>query len=204
MRNVCCFDIGGTFTKYGVISEQGELIFSKKVETPKENCKDTIPVLLVKLIDDIRKNYDIDCIGVSTAGKVGDGRILYASTILPDYTGADIKGFIEEKTTLHCEVDNDTYCAALGEMWKGTAQGYENFATITYGTGIGGAVVINGEIYKGANLGAMGIGHLIIDMDGIDCTCDCNMKGVYECYATIPLLLKDFNVSGEKFIDLIC
>ncbi len=214
--NIVCFDVGGTFIKYSVINEKGEMLFKDKLPTPREKCKSEIPKLMVEKINDVSKYFKIDAAGVSTAGQVDseNGEIIFASENLPGYTGAKISQYLREELNLHCFVENDVNAAALGEMWRGAARGKDSFVCLTLGTGVGGAIVINGELYKGIKGGAGELGHMIINEEGEDC--GCGAKGCLERYSSTSALIRNYNralmndgintkgdISGEKLMDLV-
>lgn len=121
--NTLCFDIGGTYIKYGVINTYGQIINFGKFPTPKNSCRDTIPNKLIDYSKKILNSYNIQKIGISTAGQVDAelGKIIYTNDNLPDYTGCNLAEKIQSKIDIETYVENDVYCAALGEMYQGAA-----------------------------------------------------------------------------------
>lgn len=185
MRKVLAFDIGGTFIKCGVISDSGSII--RQFQTPTEAAKGG-KALMSKLISLTRKVLDeekgIAGVGVSTGGQVSPktGEVLWATDILPGWTGMKVKEIMEKEFNLPVFVDNDANAAALGEKWAGSARGVEDFLFIIIGTGLGGAIVLNGEVYRGSRGSAGEWGHTIIHKGGLSCTC--GGKGCFEQYAS--------------------
>jgi len=162
MRIFAALDIGGTFIKYGIVNEKGEA--SDRFETPTEAHKGAGELLkkICDIIDSLlKKNSDICGIGISTAGIVDsvNGTIVYANDNFPGYAGAKIKETIEKKFNIPALVNNDVNSAALAELWVGAARGRKTFFCMTVGTGIGGAIVIDGRLYRGANSMAAEIGY---------------------------------------------
>lgn len=197
MKKVVCFDVGGTFIKYGVVNEEGDILFKSKLHTPKENCKRTIPEIMIQKINGLKKEYNIYSVGISTAGKVDSerGEIIFASENLPKYTGAKLSQEVKNYTGLDCFVENDVNSAALAERWKGAAKGLSTFVCLTLGTGVGGAIVVNGKLYKGVMGGSGEIGHMIINEDGDNC--NCGSKGCFERYASTAALIRSYSmISG--------
>ncbi|MGF7060899.1 ROK family protein [Brassicibacter mesophilus] len=192
MRNIACFDVGGTFVKYGLLKENGNIIFKSKFPSPTENCKKNIPFKIVEQIERMSNKYSIDSVGISTTGKVDskNGEIIFSSDNLPDYTGAKLSRDIEKLTGLDCSVENDVNAAALGESWKGAGKNVDTFVCITFGTGIGGAIIMDGELYKGIKNGAGEIGHMIINEGGERCSC--GGSGCYERYASTAALVRQY------------
>lgn len=198
MRNVACFDVGGTFIKYAVINDAGEILLKDKFATPISNCKETIPAAISKKVMKLKDRFEIYRAGISTAGQVDSakGEIIFATDNLPGYTGAKLSRDIEKETGLKTFIENDVNAAALGEMWKGAAKNRDTFVCITLGTGIGGAIVIGGKLFKGAAGSAGEIGHTIINENGEDCTCGCS--GCYERYASTAALIRKYTYELKK------
>lgn len=212
MKSIACFDIGGTFIKYGILTDNGEIACKAKIDTPKANANIEIPQLISEIVQEYNATYDIDCIGISTAGQVDskNGEIIFASENIPGYTGTKLSMEIQRLTGLTCHIENDVNSAALGELWKGDIGNSDTFVFLTLGTGIGGAIIIDGKLYTGV-LGAAGeIGHVIINENGNTCTCGC--IGCLESYASVSALIRDYcittntelnSVNGEKIINLV-
>lgn len=192
MKNVACFDVGGTFTKYAVINDRGDILFKSKFITPNSNCRNTIPEAISQKVIELKNNYKIYRVGVSTSGQVDSkkGEIIFATDNLPEYTGAKLSQSIEIATGFKTFAENDVNAAALGEMWKGAAKGRDTFVCITLGTGIGGAIVIDGKLFRGCAGSSGEIGHMIINENGENCTC--GNKGCYERYASTSALIRKY------------
>lgn len=212
MVNTACFDVGGTFIKYGVVQSDGRVVFKDKIPSPDNQCKEKIPEILIERTLQLRKDYGISSVGVSTAGQVDSekGLILFASENLPDYTGTRLSYEIKRGTGMECYVENDVNAAALGELWMGAGAGADDFLCLTLGTGIGGAIIINRKLYKGIKGSAGEFGHIIINEDGREC--NCGMKGCYERYASTAALIRTYaqaigksakDISGEMIIEKV-
>lgn len=196
---IMCFDIGGTFIKYGVLDFEGNILCKGKTPTPLKNCRHTIPALLSELTNDFKKRFNIEAVGISTAGQVDSrkGEIIFATDNLPNYTGTKLSEQIREATGLKVYVENDVNAAALGELWRGSGKGHECFVCLTLGTGVGGAIIINGKLYKGRGGSAGELGHLIINENGEKCTC--SNSGCFERYASTSSLIRSYSkFSGIK------
>lgn len=187
---ILCFDIGGTFIKYGLCDENFNLLEKDKIPTLAENGGQSI----IERVIDIIEQYDsIDRVAVSTAGQVDseNGIVVYSTDNIPYYTGMRVKSLIENKTGIPTFVENDVNSAALGEAHIGAAKGVSDFICLTLGTGIGGAIFLNNKLYKGSASSAGELGHMIIHSGGKQCTC--GGEGCYECYASASALIKAVN-----------
>lgn len=159
--NILCFDIGGTQIKSMIKNENEEI----ELLNIKSRAKDG--ALLVKddifaSIHQLKEKYEIHGIAISTAGMVDPKTqtIAYANDNFKDYIGFDWKKLIEDEFKLNAVVENDVKSAALGEYYYGAGKGYDSMFALTVGTGIGGALIIDGQIYRGASGQAGEIGYL--------------------------------------------
>ena len=195
---ILAFDIGGTFIKYAICDENFNLTDKNKVPTEAEKGGQA---LIEKIIDIILSYDDIDRVAISTAGQVDseNGIVVYSTDNIPYYTGMMVKKLIENKTKIPTFVENDVNAAALGEAKFGAAKGESDFICLTYGTGIGGAIFLNGKLYKGSSSSAAELGHMIVHAGGRQCTC--GGEGCYECYASAKALISNVNKVSDKPLD---
>ena len=187
---ILALDIGGTDIKYGIINESFDILEAHKTPTNAHLGGAHI----IDTIIDISKNYtNIDKIAISTAGQVDShsGVIVYATDTIPNYTGTRLKEAVEKETGILTVVENDVNSAAYGEAHFGAGKGYDSFVCLTYGTGIGGAIFLNGDVFKGSGFSAGEMGHIITHAGGKACTCGGN--GCYEQYASTSALLRAVN-----------
>lgn len=152
-------DIGGTYTKLCLCDQQGNLRQFQEFET--ESSKGG-PHVIHRLLDKMAEYEGYDAIAISTAGQVNpeEGCIIYANENIPDYTGMKVREMIEARLGRPVKVENDVNAAALGEAYFGAAQSFSDFLCLTYGTGIGGAIVIDRRIYRGAKGCSAEFGHM--------------------------------------------
>ena len=152
MKKYICIDIGGTSIKYGIITEEIEFLTNREMDTEAYKGGPNILNKIINIVKMLKKDYCIEGVCISSAGMVdcNEGKIIYASELIPDYTGTEIKKTVESIFNLPCEVENDVNCAALAEHFAGGAKGSKISLCLTIGTGIGGAIVINDEVFHGA------------------------------------------------------
>ena len=184
---ILAFDIGGTEIKYALCDENFKLTEKNSVPT---NAYEGGKRIIERVVE-IAETFDnIDRIGVSTAGQVDSekGRIVYATDSIPGYTGTEIKSILESETGIPAAVENDVNSAAIGEAVFGAAKEYGSFICLTYGTGIGGAIYLDGGLFTGNSFSAGEFGHIVTHAGGKSCTC--GGKGCYEAYASASALVK--------------
>ena len=158
-------DIGGTTIKADLYDDFGTSLNQfKEIETIIDYDLGTNQILnqVCDLIGEYILNYSIDGVGISTAGVVNanTGEIIYAGYTIPGYIGVNFTSEIEKRFGLSTFVENDVNCAALGEFLKGQAQDKKNVVMVTIGTGIGGSIIVNGQIVNGFNYTAGEVGYI--------------------------------------------
>lgn len=179
-------DIGGTAMKAGLWNGT-ELAEQKEWETRASLGGGHLMERVKELIHTYR---DFDAVGISTAGEVNtkDGSIFYANSNIPGYTGMQVKKIMEEEFHVPVAVENDVNAAALGELYCGAGRGCKDFLCLTYGTGVGGCIVIDEKIYAGASYSAGSFGGIVIHPEekaGRD-----SLEGCYERCASTTALVK--------------
>lgn len=183
-------DIGGTAMK-SAIFENGCL--SDIRETPTEAMRGGSHVMALarEVISSYREKYAFSRIGISTAGQVDpvQGSIIYANQNIPGYTGTEIKKILEKDFGVPVCVENDVNAAAIGEAVFGAGREQENFACLTYGTGVGGALFIRGSIYRGSSFSAGEFGAIVTHPEE-RCPKEDMFSGCYEKYASTTALVQ--------------
>ncbi|MBO0469806.1 ROK family protein [Enterococcus sp. DIV0242_7C1] len=155
------FDIGGTTVKYGVLDENGTILEKGSIKTEYE--PDSFYASLLAIVKDAQTRFQIKGIGMSAPGIVQqDGLMLTAGAIRPLY-GENFKEKLTALTGLPVTVENDANAVAIAEKWIGNAIGMENYLCLVLGTGVGGGIVINGKVYRGAHGMAGEFGWMMID-----------------------------------------
>ena len=184
---ILVFDIGGTSIKYGSCIDD---VLQETYEVPT-NAHLGGPHILNTLIELIEKESNYDAIGISTAGQVNadEGYIIYANQNIPYYTGVQIKKSLEERFHVPVSVENDVNSAALGEANFGAGKDFSSFLCLTYGTGVGGAIIENKEVYHGSSFSAAEFGAIVTHADERIAGNDF-FDGCYEKHASTTALVR--------------
>jgi len=177
-------DIGGTAIKSGIFDSETKQITHKNV-TPSEAQKGGARVM--EIAQNIIAGYSgFVAIGISTTGQVDSTRgvIIYAGETAPEYTGMEVGDIFTQRFGVPVFVDNDVNAAAVGEAAYGAGVGEPNFLCLTYGTGVGGAIVLDGKVHTGASFSAGEVGIMVTHAG--------NPKGIfYEQHAAASILVRD-------------
>ena len=188
MENKYCFgiDIGGTTVKIGLFQTDGTLLDKWEIVTRTGNggeaiLPDIAESVLSKLNEKGIQKEDVVGLGVGVPAATKDGIVNSTSNIGWGYK--NVKKELEELTGYHVNVGNDANVAALGEMWKGGGQGYQNQIMVTLGTGVGGGIIIDGHIHTGVRGAGGEIGHLCVQKGETE-VCGCGRTGCLEQYAS--------------------
>lgn len=185
---ILAFDIGGTAIKYGLVEGETLRSFHEVPTHAKEVGGPGIVKTLYTLMDALKGSYDK--VAVSTAGQVDveAGSIIYANENIPHYTGLPLRALLAGYSHLPVVVENDVNAAALGEAAFGAGKGWRQFICLTYGTGIGGALVSDGKVFHGMHGSAGEFGHFPLYPEGRPCVC--GQRGCYEQYASTTALVR--------------
>lgn len=182
-------DIGGTAVKYGLLDENGVILELGEFPTEAEKGVENLFKNICKVIDKYLSD-DILGIAVSGTGQIDGtiGKVIGGNPIIPGWIGTNLVEKLEDRYKIPAVLENDVNCAALGEKWLGAGKNSKNFVCLTIGTGIGGGIILNGDIFRGDTYVAGEFGHIQIVKSGEECLC--GKKGCYERYASATALVK--------------
>ena len=184
---IATVDIGGTCIKSG-LWEDGTVKDIREQDTEAHRGGAHVMEKVLKILDGY---HNFQAIGISSAGQVDTekGMILYANENIPGYTGTRIREMIENKFHVPAAVLNDVNSAALGEARYGAGKGHDNFLCLTYGTGVGGAIVMGGQVYVGSGYSAGEFGGIVTHPEDRNPALDM-CSGCYERYASTTALVQ--------------
>ena len=195
--NILAIDIGGTMIKYGLVSSDGKILSTDKIKTESSKGLNNI----LNKIDNIFKRYKENNpvgIAVSGTGQINGmiGKVIGGNPIIPNWIGTNLVKILEEKYNLPIILENDVNCVALGEKWIGAGKDLSNFICLTIGTGIGGGIILNNQLFRGENFVAGEFGHILIK------------KGEFEQFASTTALIRlvkertGKTLNGKEIFDL--
>ena len=188
MKKVLAFDLGGTKFAFGVVAESGEVLGSDKIETlakqGPEQAIQRVNLAAQSLLQKLNiKPEDLIGIGIASPGPLNISKgCVDGSPNLPGWTGYSIEQGLSSFFNLPARIDNDANAAALGEYKFGAGKNKKNMVYLTVSTGIGGGVIVDGRLMRGANGNAAELGHLTLNINGPACPCGAN--GCFEMYAS--------------------
>ena len=180
-------DIGGTTIKMGFFETDGKLLDKWEIKTNTENKGENILSDIAKAVDNklaqegISKD-DVQGIGVDVPGPVNSKGVVNRCVNL-GWGVLDVAAELSALTGIDVKAGNDANVAALGEMWKGGAEGSSDVIMVTLGTGVGGGIIVDGKIVAGSNGAGGEIGHITVNKDEIE-ACNCGQYGCLEQYAS--------------------
>lgn len=203
-------DVGGTKILASLIEgDSWRILTSTQVETNASAGKETVLRNIEKAAHSLLINKPVAAIGIGFAGltDVQKGLIVKAPNFPKDLENLRLTDILSKRLKKPVFLDNDVHCFALAEAVKGVGKGKESVFGITLGTGIGGALVINGRLYRGRNNAAGEVGHTTIAM-GSDARCGCGKSGHFESLASGSSLKRLYfkqtklSYSGEEIVSL--
>ena len=188
MSLACGIDVGGTKIAGGVVDEEGNVVDRLRVESPATDAA-AIEDAIAGLVARLQKNHDIASVGVGAAGYIDKSRsrVLFAPNLA--WRDLDLKAELEARINLPVVVENDANAAAWGEFTYGAGHDVDDLLLVTVGTGVGGGLVLEGQLYRGAFGVGAEIGHLRVVPDGH--LCGCGNRGCFEQYASGRALVRE-------------
>lgn len=177
-------DLGGTKALAGVLDEHRNVLWEDREASTGQSEKELVE-LLVREVEEARAARPAAAaVGLGIPATVDHDRGVAVSAVNLPIEDLPIRDLASKRTGLPVFVDNDANLAALAEHLHGAARGAENAVMLTIGTGIGGGLILGGEIYRGARGAGAELGHVPIEMDGPRCQGNCPGRGCVEVYAS--------------------
>lgn len=193
-------DVGGTKVLGGVVTGDGEILVRSRRDTPRQGGN-ALTATIAEVIKELLESHPAKTVGISAAGFVSSDRAtMLATPNISGWNGVDLKSEISVLVGLPVVIENDANSAAWGEARHGAGRGENHFMMLTVGTGIGGGVVLDGELYRGAYGVAAEFGHMRVVPEGH--LCGCGARGCFEQYASGNALMRHARESINATPDL--
>lgn len=203
-------DLGGSHIAIGVVDKDGKILDKREKRLrgiEKKAIKKTIENEIITNVKEYSKLYKINEIGIAAPGTVSKQKVIKSVNLgLKDYK---IIENIQKEIDLPIKIRNDAKCAALAEYTYGALKKYNRVLFLTLGTGIGGAIIIDGKLLNTGELPGCEMGHMVIKENGI--LCNCGRKGCFEKYASMKAFKNslrnqlgyDENTSGKQLMAIL-
>ncbi|MGB3265047.1 MAG: ROK family protein [Microcoleus sp.] len=210
MAQVIGIDLGGTAIKLGRFSEDGICHQSLTVPTPQPATPEAVLAAIADAIFQLQTRPIVEgglgediirAIGIGTPGPAdAAGRTARVAINLTNWHNVPLADWLEAKTGLPTILANDANCAGLGEAWLGAGKHFKNLILLTLGTGVGGAVILDGKLFSG-HLGAAGeLGLIAIDPDGPEC--NSGNRGSLEQYVSVQAIRRETGLEPLELANL--
>jgi glucokinase len=181
-------DVGGTKVLGGVVDESGKVLTTARKDTPRQGGS-ALTQTIADVAKELLQQHSVASVGVSAAGFVSsDRKTMLATPNIADWNGVDLDHQLVELIGLPVVIENDANSAAWGEAKFGAGKNQNHMMMLTVGTGIGGGIVVNGALYRGAFGIAAEFGHMRVVPEGH--ICGCGARGCFEQYASGNALLR--------------
>ncbi|MGL5032492.1 MAG: ROK family protein [Microcystaceae cyanobacterium] len=193
-------DLGGTAIKFGRFLEDGTCLQSFSLPTPQPAFPQSVLATLIEGLQDLQTT-DCQAIAVGTPGPAdATGRIAQLAINLPHWENIPLADWLEKASNLPVILENDANCAGLGEAWLGAGQKFKNFILLTLGTGVGGAIFLNGELFVGPQGAGGELGLVTINYDGP--ICHSGNSGSLEQHVSAQAIQRETNKNGAELAQL--
>ncbi len=207
MTQVIGIDLGGTAIKLGRFSADGICHQSLTVPTPQPATPEAVlaaitdAILQLQTPAFLKAGDQIRAIGIGTPGPAdAAGRIARVAINLKNWQNVPLADWLEAKTGLPTILANDANCAGLGEAWLGAGKNFKNLILLTLGTGVGGAVILDGKLFSGHQGAAGELGLIAINPDGPEC--NSGNRGSLEQYVSVQAIRRDTGLEPLELANL--
>ncbi|WP_088893096.1 ROK family protein [Leptolyngbya ohadii] len=190
-------DLGGTAIKLGRFDWKGNCLQSLTVPTPQPATPEAVLLALVEAIDSVDPDRQAVAIGLGTPGPAdAEGRIARVAINLDGWRDIPLADWLEAKTDRPTILANDANCAGLGEFWLGAGKHFRNVILLTLGTGVGGAIILDGKLFVGHDGAAGELGLITLNPDGPEC--NSGNRGSLEQYASVRAIRRRTGLEPDE------
>ncbi|MEP0747850.1 MULTISPECIES: ROK family protein [unclassified Coleofasciculus] len=196
-REIIGIDLGGTTIKLGRFREDGTCLESLSVATPQPATPTAVLDAMIEAIAQLDPARHAIALGIGTPGPAdASGRIARVAINLAGWHDVPLADWLEAKTGLPTVLANDANCAGMGEAWLGAGRHYRNLILLTLGTGVGGAIILDGNLFVGHQGAAAELGLITLNPEGPPC--NSGNQGSLEQYASVAAIRRRTGLEPEE------
>lgn len=189
-KEVIGVDLGGTAIKLGRFLADGTCLESLTIPTPQPGTPDAVIDAIATAVNQLNQQNKAVALGIGTPGPTdATGRIALVAINLRGWENVPLSEALEKATGLKTTIANDANCAGLGEAWLGAGKNYQNLILLTLGTGVGGAIILNGKLFTGRLGSAAELGLITLNPEGPPC--NSGNQGSLEQYVSATAIYRD-------------
>lgn len=190
-------DIGGTGIQFGIVDRHGQLL--ELVSVPTTSDSEALIASVIEAARPLVAAHQPRAVGIGSAGRIdcASGTVLRAGNL--PFQNEPLCRRLSDALGLSAVIDNDANCALIAEARVGACADHRDALMVTIGTGIGGAILIDGQLYRAHNFRAGEFGHFIYDRGGVPCPC--GLHGCFEQYASATALIREATAAAEQHPD---
>ncbi|MBF2027311.1 MAG: ROK family protein [Oscillatoriales cyanobacterium C42_A2020_001] len=197
VAQVLGIDLGGTAIKLGCFGADGTCLKSLSIATPQPATPEAVVAVMAEAIAQLDPERAAIAIGVGTPGPAdANGRIARVAINLSGWHDVPLADWLEAKTNRPTVIANDANCAGLGEAWLGAGRWYRNLILLTLGTGVGGAIILDGKLFVGHHGTAAELGLITLNPDGPPC--NSGNQGSLEQYASVQAIRRRMGLEPNQ------
>jgi glucokinase len=197
---VFAVDLGGTHLRVALVDDSGKILKQLKQETPRGESAGCIVNALANAAEQWSdEKQRVVAVSIMVPGAVdSDKAVVVQAPNLPSLVNFNLKAALQERLGWPVFLENDANAAAVGEMWLGAARGCRDVMSVTLGTGVGGGLILDGELWRGSHGSAGEIGHTAVDpFSGLKCKC--GNTGCLELFASATAIVRMTRESLSSF-----
>lgn len=199
-QQVIGVDLGGSAIKLGRFTQSGQCLADVSVPTPQPSTPDAVMAAMAEAIASLDPNREAVAIGVGTPGPAdAAGRMARVAINLAGWNDVPIADALEAATDRPVVVANDANCAGLGEAWLGAGRNYNDLIVLTLGTGVGGAIILDGRLFVGRQGTAGELGLITLNPDGPPC--NSGNQGSLEQHCSVQAIKRETGLTPAALYD---
>ena len=191
-------DLGGTKMLVGVVGPDQKVLHESRESSTGKTEDEIVEALAAELEEAREARPEVVAAGLGIPATIDHEKGLAINAVNLEITDVPLRDLLEERSGLRVFVDNDANVAALAEFLYGVGKDAKNLVMLTIGTGIGGGLVLNGEIYRGTIGAGAELGHTVINENGPPCQGTCPNRGCVETYASGTALAREGLIAADR------